>query len=100
MNAETDDSITSSNINIPKQVFPENDPTWKRFKNKGLYFGHLNIKSILLKIEQLRSLLINSNISVLGITETRLDNNVNNEEMKIDRYGFIFFFLYQYIHQK
>ena len=74
MNKETDHSITSSNIKIPKQTFPENDPEWKVFKNKGLHFGHLIINSILSKIEQLKSLLTNSNISVLGITETKLGN--------------------------
>ena len=59
INKETDHSITSSNIKIPKQTFPETDPEWKVFRNKGLHFRHLNINSILPKIEQLRSLLIN-----------------------------------------
>ena len=54
------------------------------FKNKGLHFGNLNINIIPSKIEQLRSLLINSNILVLQITETKLDNSVNNEEVEID----------------
>ena len=57
-NKETHHSITSSNIKTPKQTFPENNPEWKVFKYKGLHFGHLNINSILPKIEQLRSLLI------------------------------------------
>ena len=77
INKETDYSITCSNNKTPKQTFPENDPEWKVFKNKGLHFGHLNINSILRKIKQVRSLLINSNISVLGRTETKLDNTVN-----------------------
>ena len=88
-NKEVDHSITSSNIKIPEQTFPESDPGWTVFKNKGLHFGCLNIKSILPKIEQLRSLIINSNISVLEITETKLDNNVNNEEVEIDGYNLI-----------
>ena len=75
---ETDHSITSSDIKVPEQAFTENDPAWQGLKNKGCHFGHLDIMSILLKIEQLRSLLINSNISVLGITETKLDSTVNN----------------------
>ena len=59
------------------------------FKNRVLHFGHLNINSILPKIKQLKSLLINSNPSVLRITETKLDNTVNNEEVKIDGYNLI-----------
>ena len=84
MNTETDHSITSSNIKIPEQIFPENDPAWKVFKNKSIHFGYLNINSILPKIEQLRFLLTSLNIYVLGITETKLDSTVNNEEVKID----------------
>ena len=41
-------------------------------------------------IEELRTLAFNTNISVLGIsvlfTETKLDNTVSNEELKIDGY--------------
>ena len=54
------------------------------FKNKCLHFGYRNKNSILAKIEQLRSLLINSNISTLTITETKLGNTVNNVEVEID----------------
>ena len=59
MNKGTDHSIPSSNIKIPEQIFPENNPACKVFKNQGLHFGHLNINSILPKIERLRSSLIN-----------------------------------------
>ena len=59
------------------------------FKNKGLHFGNLNINSNLPKIEQVRSSLINSNISVFGIPETKLDNTVNNEKVEIDGYNLI-----------
>ena len=59
------------------------------FKNKVFHFVHLNINIILPKIEQLRSLLIYSNISVLGIIETKLDSTVNNAEVEIDGYNLI-----------
>ena len=45
-----------------------------------MYFGHLNVNSLLSKIEELRTLAFNTNISVLGITETKLDNTVSNED--------------------
>ena len=89
LNKETDHSMTSSNIKLAKQTFPENDPKWKVFKSKGLHFGHLSINSILPKIEQLRSLLVNSNISVLGITESKLDDTINSKEVEIDGYNLI-----------
>ena len=52
---------------------------WKVFKDIGMYFGHLNVNSLLSKIEELRTLAFTTNISVLGITETKL----SNEELKI-----------------
>ena len=45
-----------------------------------------NLNSMLPKIEKLRSLLINSNISALGITETKSDNN---EEEGIEGYNLV-----------
>ena len=89
MNKETDHSVSSSNIKVPKQRFPEHDPPQRVFKNKGLHFGYLNINRIFPKIEQLRSLLTNSNISVLRINETKLNNTVKNEEVEIDSYNLI-----------
>ena len=52
-----------------------------------MYFGHLNVNSLLSKIEELRTLAFNTSISVLGITETKLDNTVSIEELKIDGYS-------------
>ena len=52
-----------------------------------MYFGHLNVNSLLSKIEELRTLAFNASISVLGITETKLDNTVSIEELKIDGYS-------------
>ena len=35
------------------------------------------------KIEELKTQAFNTNISVAGITETKIDNTVSNEELKI-----------------
>ena len=35
------------------------------------------------KIEELKTQAFNKNISVVGITETKLDNTVSNEELKM-----------------
>ena len=39
-----------------------------------------------MKIEELRTLAFNTNISVLGVTERKLHNTVSNEALKIDGY--------------
>ena len=68
-------------------LIPSHNEAWKVFKYKGLHFGHLNVNSLFSKIEELRTPAINTNIPVLGITETKLDNTVSNEELKIDAYN-------------
>ena len=49
-----------------------------------MYFGHQDVNNLLSKLEELRTLVFNKNISLFGITETKLDNTVSNEELKID----------------
>ena len=66
---------------------PFHNEEWKVFKDKDIHFGHLNINSLLSKIEKIRTLSINTSISVLGITDKKLDNTVSNEELKIDGYN-------------
>ena len=66
---------------------PSHNEAWKVFKDKGTTFRHLYVNSLLSKIEELRTLAFNTNISILGITETKLDNNVSNDWLKIDVYN-------------
>ena len=47
-----------------------------------MHFQHLNVNSLLSKIEESRTLAFNTNISVFGITEIKFDNTVSNEELK------------------
>ena len=57
---------------------------WKVSKNKGLHFNHLNINSLLPKIEQLRSIAKSTNAAVIGICESKLDVSVLEQEINID----------------
>ena len=66
---------------------PPHNEVCKVFKNKGTPLWHLNVNSLLSKIEELTTLAFNTNISVLGITETKLDSNVSNHWLKIDDYN-------------
>ena len=54
-----------------------------------MHFGHLNANSLLSKKEELRTLAFNTNISVLWITEAKLDNTVSSEEIKIEGYNLL-----------
>ena len=59
---------------------------WKIFRNRGLHFIHLNINSLLPKIDELREIVKISNPTVIGITETKLDNSIGDSEISIDGY--------------
>ena len=60
--------------------------TFSCFKERGLHFFHLNINSVLPKIDELRLIAKESNAAVIGVTETTLDETVLNEEIKIEGY--------------
>ena len=55
------------------------------FKKRGLHFLHLNINSLLLKIDELRLIVKNSNATVIGITESKLDKTDGYELKRSDR---------------
>ena len=59
---------------------------WKTFRNRGLHFIHLNINSLLPKIDKLREIVKISNPTVIGITETKLDSSISHSEISIDGY--------------
>ena len=57
------------------------------FQNKkGLHFAHININSLLPKIDELRHFIRNFNIAVLGNTESKLDTSIYNSEIQIEGY--------------
>ena len=65
------------------------DVSWEHFKNRGLHFIHLNINSLLPKIDELRDIAKLSNASVIGITESKLDESVSDSEISIQGYDVV-----------
>ena len=59
---------------------------WKTSRNRALHFIHLNINSLLPKIDQLREIVKTSKPRVIGITETKLDISIGESEIPIDGY--------------
>mgnify|MGYP001792126289 FL=1 len=62
---------------------------WKPFQQKGLHFIHLNINSLLSKIDELREIAKNSNAAVIGITETKVDSSIFDSEIEIEGYSLL-----------
>ena len=60
------------------------DKTWEPLKTRGLHFCHLNVNSLLLKIDELRDITDYIKPAFLGITESKLDSSVTNAEVNIN----------------
>ena len=56
---------------------------WNIFQKRGMYFIHLNINSILPKIDEIRYIAKLTNATVIGLSETKLDNTVLSRELGI-----------------
>ena len=73
----------------PNQTNDQLTENLKVFKNRGLHFIYLNINSLQLKIDELRELVKASNATVVGITESKLDDSINDCEICIEGYNII-----------
>ena len=94
------DDYFSDDKTVPceKQIDPDSDKSsyndsytdnWKVFNKRGLHFIHLNINSVLSKIDELRIIANKSKASVIGITESKLDKTVLDGEINIDGYELV-----------
>ena len=63
--------------------------SWDTFKKRGLHIIHLNINSLLPKIDEIRNIAKSSNLSIIGLSETELDDSVFDAEINIEGYTLI-----------
>ena len=63
---------------------PLDHDEWNIFKKRGLHLFHLNINSLLPKINELRHIARLTNAAVIGISESKLDDSVPTSEIQID----------------
>ena len=59
---------------------------WKPFENKGLHFLHLNINSILPKLDELETMAGNTKVAIIGIAESKVDSSISDSEVEIPGY--------------
>ena len=52
------------------------------FKKRGLYFVHININSLLPKIDELQYIATLSEPAVIGISESKLDGSILSSEIQ------------------
>ena len=74
-----------SNPQLFKQV------EWKASRNRGLHLIHLSINSLLPKIDELRYLAKRTKATVIGISESKLDNTLLDPEICIENHEILGF---------
>ena len=57
---------------------------WDVFKASGLHFIHININSLLPKIEELHHIACQSNAAVIGISKSKLGNSIFDSDIQND----------------
>ena len=62
---------------------------WNIFKSRSLQFIHLNINSLLRKIEPFLIIAKSTNAAIIGISESKLDESVLKTEIQMDEYNFL-----------
>ena len=71
------------------QLFKQEE--WQAFSNRGLNLIHLNINSLLPKIDELRDITKRTKATVIGISESKLDSTFLGPEIYIENYEILRF---------
>ena len=85
--------LLSGDISLNTRPFhnlqPLDQNEWNISKHRGLHFAHLNINSLLPKIDELRHIARLTNAAVIGISESKLDNSMSTSEIQIEEYDLL-----------
>ena len=84
--------LVSGDVNLnagPSQYLPDNDYKFEPFCEGGLHFLHINVNSLLSKIDELRDVVGHTKPAILGITESKLDSSVSDQEVDISGYSIL-----------
>ena len=79
--------INPERLDISQKLPSEaNGEQFQCFLQKGLHFLHLNARSLLPKISELKIIAEKSRAAVISVTETWLDSSVTDQEIAIENY--------------
>ena len=73
----------------PSQYPSYNDDKFEPFRKCGLHFLHINVNSLLSKIDELRDVVGHTKPAILGSTESKLDSSVSHQEVNISGYSIL-----------
>ena len=80
------DILSSLNTRPFHNLQPLDQNEWNISKHRALHFLHLNINSLLPKIDELRHIARLTNAAVIKIPESKLDDSVPISEIQINEY--------------
>ena len=66
-----------------------NKDLFEPFLKRGFNFLHIYVNSLLLKIDELRDIISRTKPAILGITESKLDSFVSDQEVNISGYSIL-----------
>ena len=66
-----------------------NSNEWNVYRSKGIHRIHLNIKSLLPKIDEIRQIAERTKAAVTGMTESKLEQSIFQSEIEIDNYDLL-----------
>ena len=85
--------ILSGDISLNPEPFSNNQSLhsneWNVFRSKGIHLIHLNVNSLLPKIDELHYIAERTKAAVIGITESKLDQSIFQSEIQIDNYDLL-----------
>ena len=70
----------------PSQYLPDNDNKFEPFCERGLHFLHINLNSLLSKIDELVDY---TKPAILAITESKLDSPIFDQKVNIGGYSIL-----------
>ena len=74
----------------PVQISPPvNVNMWEPFNKKGLHFLHININSLLPRIDELKCIANKTKAAIIGITESKLDHTVPDLKVNLPGYDIL-----------
>ena len=62
---------------------------WNVFRSKGIDLIHLNVNSLLPKLEEIHYIAERTKAAVIGITESKLNKSIFQSEIQIDNYDLL-----------
>ena len=82
--------LLSGDISLnPGPCQNQNKDLFEPFRKQGLHFLHINVNSLPSKIDELRDIVSCTKPAILGITETKLDSSVSDQEINISDYSIL-----------